>query len=802
MATDTSDPTATITSTGSTASLDIRDVVSSFSGECLLSASLSLISDSGSTHSFDNVPPFPDSAKPLIFTAELGTSLFGGQYPARSKDTCTPQLLTSVPTGPRLKMMLLEPASIEVWVGSILPASNPPSPPPLEYPGSGDLVHASPAWVAEGSLFSPQQFLALLRKRLNSAEWDASSPYEDGADDSADLTLVDFSASASSASASLSDDDGPDEVSAAVLTLGPLPMPTIMVSNSTAALPLSLESSHSLQREVPLAMRRGKKLPPALSLGSGTKFDLGSPCDSYPDIPTPFLGSPTTCTPHSDLHRESKSTDMGLSAMCADLRSRLPAPPFTPTELTSSPYPALVEAVDGCDSPRSSELSDLDDDEWAFARDFVVDWRAGRGFRTELSPPPSPAGDLPYASKPESPAIDSPFSRNEFSTTSSVGDSSSSDEDEDAVQTPVDAKLTRRKTVIIQAPEPGLTMERTPSIASDSKADAALVHNLHDPVPFELPCSAAVPGAVQEDFDGDCQQAAAAGMPGSRPCSTATLRPIRGILKGKKSVRFSAVELLHEYSPSTTLPSRHSLDIAVVAPQNAEPDRLQPEPVAVARVRRIASEVHKSSPLRESHTPTPHPVRIADRRVRSHGPAPRVAADPSSFAGATMAKHPAVRAMARRPLTSPPRTPTPVHLTGSGVNGAVVGAPGLRAPSPLPLLLHEQRRAPLRSINARQSMPVVRGPDALLLVKGSRRSMLSKTESGPSSHIARRVLKSASTPPAPRREHDENAMRRSDAVTIGDESRRTGVGAPAGTVAGGKSRMSAPLRNILTKLRT
>ncbi|KAL7280701.1 hypothetical protein ACG7TL_005641 [Trametes sanguinea] len=565
-----------------------------------------------------------------------------------------------------------------------------------------------------------------------------------------------------------------------------------MVSNSTAVLPLSLESSQSLHHDVPLAVRRGKKLPPALSLSS-----TGS-CDSYPDIPTPFLGSPTTCVPTIEVSQATVSRDMDLSTICADLRSRLPAPPFTPTELTASRCAVVPEVDDGLSSPQSSEASDLDDEEWAFARDLVVDWHAGRGFQMQLSPPLSPAGDLPYASEPESPTIDSPYPGNEHSA-STTGDTSSSDEDDIAVQTPVDVKLTRRKTVIIQAPEPGLTAEKSHLVAAEKDADV-LIHDVHDPVPYELPSSTAISGAAF-DFDRDCQQTGS--TPGSRPASTASLRPIRGILKGKKSVRFSAVDLLHEYSPSITPPARHSIDGAGVAagPHGVEPERLPSEPIA--RVRRITAEVHKSSPLRESHTPTPHPMRTTDRRVRSHVPAPRSAEGTSSFSGAMMAKHPAVRAMARRPLTSPPRTPTPAHLTGPGVNGSAVGSPRLRSPSPLPLLLHEQRRAPLRSINARQNMPAERGPDALIPIKSSRRSLLSKDNGGPTGNIARRVLKSASTPPAPRHEQNENARRRSEAVLSRDDSgRAAGVGVSAGAVAGGKSRLSTPLRSILTKLRT
>ncbi|KAI8996398.1 hypothetical protein BD414DRAFT_455072 [Trametes punicea] len=802
MAMDASETTSAIISTGSTATLDLQDVLSSFSGECLLSTSLSLVSNSESVHSFDDVPPFPDAAKPLVFTAELGTSLLGPLSSTSAASRCDLRLLTTVPTGPRLRVMMLEPASLDGWAASVPSLSGPSCPLDDCTVDEHTTVEAS-MWISEGSLFSPEVFHTMLRKRLSRAEEDASALHDDreSSDSSPDLKLVGISASSSSASGSLSDDclvgEGLEEVNAAA----PLLVPTIMISNSTAALPLSLESSHSLHPELPLAVRRGKQLPSALSLDPKTKSALNNPCDPYPDIPTAFLGSPTTCTPTAEIHHESCESSMGLSAMCADLRSRLPAPPFTPTEPIASPYCGPSVGDDVIASPQSSVSSDLDDEEWAFARDLVIDWHAGEGFRMELSPPPSPAGDLPYASDPESPSIDDSFARSQTLVAEFIGNSST-DED-DPVRTPMDVKLTRRKTVIIQAPEPShrekYRSENVHSVVAESAADV-LSSELHEPVPFETPSSAPTPAVASADCDCSCQQPSFS--PGSRPSSTASMRPVRGILKEKKSVRFSTVDFLHEYLSPSHAPAPHSFNDAGAVSHGSDPSRLQPEAVVRARRTTLTSEVRKSSPLRRCYSPTTYAGDTAGRHPRSHSLLSGEVRDLSPFGGGSMAKHPAVRAMARRPSASSPQTPTPAPFVGSGVDGAVIGAPSLQGPTPIPLLLGEQGRVPLRSINPLQSMPAERRADVPVPVKPSaQRSLLSKQRDGAAADKARRVLKSTSVPPAPRLERDENAHRRSEAVVAGKESRSL-AGASAGTSMGGKSRMSAPLRSILTKLRT
>ncbi|KAI0653294.1 hypothetical protein C8Q70DRAFT_643909 [Cubamyces menziesii] len=771
----------------------ILDLLSSLSGDNLLSTSLSLISASASSHSFDDVPPFPTTSRPSIFLPELGDSLLGPKSGSSSFPSDDP-LRTTVPTGPRLKLMMLEPASVAGWIASVSSVSKPLCPQEEERTDMGAMPEPL-SWVAEGSMFSPQEFSALRRQYASIAASESSSSTSpsdwDASDCSRDLTLISIEASVSSISCSISENENlcikVQETNARASVQ--LHVPTIMVSNSTAVLPLSLSSSQNLSRELPLAVRRGKKPPPALSLGQPSKASHDKSRDSYPDIPTPFLGSPSACTPTIDISSAPLTSEISLSAMCADLRSRLPPPPFSPTD--ASALPLVDTSGRSCDlvgSSRFSLSSDMDDEEWAFAKDLVIGWRAGKGFRMELSPPSSPAGELPYTSEPDSPTIDVSF-----------GDKAAATDEEGPEPTQTNVKLTRRKTVIIQAPEPNLEkMEKTRSVLAGGEADM-LCSDFHDPVPFETP----VPGSlssVTAIANDDCEPAR--DLPNSRPSSTASMKPVRGILKEKKSVRFSTVDLLHEYSSSTHSPlTHHRVDAgATVNRSSTSSVQLGPEPSVRAQRITLTAAVHKNSPLRESYSPASHrPNRVADHRPASQSSATREPQRSSLFPVRTAAKHPAVRALAR---TSPPpisNVSTPLRMAGSGVDGAVVGAPGLQPPTPL--LLQEQRRAPLRSINAQQSMPVERKPDALIPVKDTRRSLLStrKDKGGdvPTSPITKRVLRTASIPAVPRQERDENARRRSQAA-----HREGSYGAPTPTGSNGKSRMSAPLRSILTKLRT
>lgn len=108
-----------IVSTGSTATLDLREILSTHPDEPILSTRFSLPSIAELSIAPEDVPPFPSRRKPLIFIHDIGTSLLLSQL--RLSSTASPTdsgisrpLITS-PTGPRLKVMLIEKISIQAW---------------------------------------------------------------------------------------------------------------------------------------------------------------------------------------------------------------------------------------------------------------------------------------------------------------------------------------------------------------------------------------------------------------------------------------------------------------------------------------------------------------------------------------------------------------------------------------------------------------------------------------------------------------------------------------------------------------
>ncbi|KAH9847315.1 hypothetical protein C2E23DRAFT_890126 [Lenzites betulinus] len=764
---------ATMLSAGSNATLDLLDILSSCPSESLLFTCLDSLPSAESSHSFDNAPPFPLSAKPLIFINDFEASLLPSSVTSSVSSSYATPLITT-PTGPRLKVMMMENLSVKTWARSLLSRSGTTRGFEEDAASPDDLNLAS--WIPEGSLFAPERFSALFRRRLSSAADEPVAPL-DNRDSASNLALLDLSVSPMSSMSSLPEATSDGYVKETLAA--PQTVPTIMVSNSTASLSLSLESSHSLHTELPLAVRRGKKPPPALSLGGRpTGQPRGSSKDLYPDIPTPFLGSPTTSTPITEHPMQTSKFDMGLSAMCTDLRSRLPSPPpFSPTE----PVRPTRGALDDLPS-QDSVASSLDDDEWAFAKELVAEWHDPKQPRKEATSPLSPAGCLAYTSDAMSPIADPEFD----TRLPSLDSSSDSSFGDDPIQTPVNVKAMRRKTVIIQAPDSDIR-QRADMTEVLSITDIG-IDVLHHPVPFETPSCGSPPTSV-------CDLSLPT-PPGSRPQSTASMRPVRGILKGKKSVRFSTVDMFHEYNSS--------VDGGAPAPQCSAPTG-PPEQEYDHPARRVVSThnaVYKNSPLRESYAPIlPAAAEGPGPRARAHSLAPRQPHYPTPlYAGPTMAKHPAVRALARAPSLSSPKTPCPVRSVGSGAGGAVVGAPSLRSPSPSST--PEQRRAPLRSINARQTMSVQHKSDDVSPAKPTRTSMLpgpGAADKKPSMAAgARSVFRATSIPAgAARHERDENAVRRRSQAARKEAS--ASCGAPA---SAGKSRMSAPLRSIFTKLRT
>ncbi len=564
--------------------------------------------------------------------------------------------------------------------------------------------------------------------------------------------------------------------------------------------------------------------------------------DSYPDIPSAFLGSPTCSSPTFSFSTGDPSKyNMGLSAMCNSLRALVPSLPFSPLQSTAPPRPKL-EPETRWGVVSSMQLPDVDDDEWAFAQDLVFEWHASRELRAEVSPPPSPPGELPYAADTSPSAVVSVTMHSLVSSPSStMVDRPTKDKDKDngtEEPTSPDVKQMRRKTVIIQAPELdetcGHVLEKLRKMdnvtaAADWTIDL-LPGEFDEPVPFETP--AYIPLSAPVPADGRASSL--------RPCSTTSAKvPVRGILKGKKSVRFSSVPSLHEYEKDHTdedddserddIPSRP----ATPSPSIPVKPNLEPKAPMSGRRPPLITTPRKSSPLREHSSPGSDSTNTTVVATAASGAATMpFAPAPASLPGNTMARHPAVRALAHRPQA--PRPTANPRLMGSGFGGAVVGAPGLQ--SPTPVYLEAQRRAPLKSINMRQSLPKERKPDVLIPVRAalvpSRRSLVPPTPtSAPASTppslrdkenakagatVDRRSVRTASVPvsaAAAQRsvyERDDSARRRSEGVVGKGDTRRgsgedgCGGGIPTGTAGAGQrgSRMPVPLRSIFSKLRT
>jgi len=158
-------------------------------------------------------------------------------------------------------------------------------------------------WVPEGSIISPENFsLALWKSRYGAGEPGShplllpkSASFIAEAHcigrDSMDAELDDVMSELKSLRSLFQTPiEGDDDFSEPLLTsrLDNLSLPSLVVSNSHFTLPIALESSRSISRfnAVPLARRRGKKVPPLVFAQQKKLIEL-----PYPGIPTAFLGS-------------------------------------------------------------------------------------------------------------------------------------------------------------------------------------------------------------------------------------------------------------------------------------------------------------------------------------------------------------------------------------------------------------------------------------------------------------------------------------------------------------------------------
>lgn len=399
-------------------------------------------------------------------------------------------------------------------------------------------------------------------------------------------------------------------------------VPTIMVSNSTAIVPLSLESSQSLVSPS-LATRRGQKMLPPIAVPPLTH--LATLASAYPDIPSPFLGSPTSSGPSFEhVGDATRKLPEDLENICGDLYSRLPVV-CSPTLETPEPADVAHEQAPELDS----------EDDWAGPQDFVNLHAATIPQLFQRTPP--------KASLPASPDSSS------WGMTPTLVDTQDSTppHEHSKETTSIDTKKQWRRTVIIET-------SPTPQRTSLSPLAAQEVHEHtghQDPIPFETPAGHLV----------SCTGCHNSMLAPSRPVSTVSVRPVRGILKGKKSVRFSMIP-----------------ECAVVEEGDALKEAARPRSGSVP-------PALKSSAPRVSVAPAPPPSPVSPEKEDKQASWPR---------------HPALRAMARHTadISPKPQAPTPVKIA-------------------------EERRSPLRSINLRQSLPVKRSSAAVHKDKGARKSI-------------------------------------------------------------------------------
>ncbi|KAG7444900.1 uncharacterized protein BT62DRAFT_951128 [Guyanagaster necrorhizus] len=329
----------------------------------LLMESLSM--DSLSTVSSEpNIPPFPPGCMVPMSTI-LNVSVKAGELNAT----------ITVPTPPRLRTMLMENLCIEKWAESLSSDTIASDHTPW---GDPECVDA-PAWVPEGSMYPPEEFRASLQNKRHI--WEPTPPtprtstrtsvrkstyHRDNLVFERKITLrtegetkrwsvkipantmesdvVDMMLQLRDLNKYFSDTPGPEEEA-----VSPPPSPpSLMVSNSHFAVPISLDSLGTINSKAgaptSIATRRQKSLPP-LSLNDNKMKDI-----VYPDIPTAFLGTPSYA-PHFDPTSVADES-MNLQDMVGSLRSRC------------SSLQVKTPQDDDFNSIRANPPLD---DEWAFA---------------------------------------------------------------------------------------------------------------------------------------------------------------------------------------------------------------------------------------------------------------------------------------------------------------------------------------------------------------------------------------------------------------------------------------------------
>ena len=490
-----------------------------------------------------------------------------------------------------------------------------------------------------------------------------------------------------------------------------LNLPTITISNSSAMFSVSSTSSQNLCPSVPLAIRRGNKLPAPLFLSQaghnppGHENELGL----YPGIPTPFRGSPSMSTPVFQLAHDSYVSTMDVRSMCEDLRSRCPPlRPDTPTNIITNASEIISDVI-------SDTSDESEEDEWAFAASLLTkssetpdksrDAIAESTADSDILPPepcPNELGDLDTSR---------PSWANAEGLADARDEGRSALPDRTAGLTP---KQQRRKTVIIETPDSSLRRRNRMTLDLSHLTDDH--HDGDDDnnetrgqyaIPFETPSSAA-------NFSPDGFSSSTP----SRPASSATMRPpVKGILKGRKSVRFSVLPSMHEYP----LEEPHLVE----QPASPSPKVSLSLPSKSQGSGPYSSKVKLGSPLRQTFVAKSPSPKVSPRGYRS-----------------TFPKHPAVRAIIKdsssnsstASSSSPPSSPTTA------------------------------RRLPLRIKNDRQSLPTRLSTPSPLGPSKARKTIGLEDIGSP-----RRLKTAISRKPSSNRvssAENENSVRRDSATSV------------------------------------
>jgi len=145
--------------------------------------------------------------------------------------------------------------------------------------------------------------------------------------------------------------------------------PSLVISNSYCAIPISLESSESIASGLPLSLaaRRGKDQLPPLLLKPVKHNTLMT---EYPSIPTAFLGSPSAYSPKFEYANAADDPSLDLEVMISSLRSQC-ASIHPDSQRMPQTENLLAKTSDLSVDSSTRSLESSDDEEWAFATSFM-----------------------------------------------------------------------------------------------------------------------------------------------------------------------------------------------------------------------------------------------------------------------------------------------------------------------------------------------------------------------------------------------------------------------------------------------